>query len=446
MPDLPRQIRSAAGDNFMHGQDHRMRHFGLPGNVCCAVFQLDRGFDADRLRRRIASSPIMDWLARARLVRRLPVWPPVWRTATQPKDIFFEYTNPNGGSDTSWSLPKTVAERELRAEKGPGLTFDVVHHPDGTSRLYLSWNHTLLDARGLDFLLHHLNADGDRNGAPGIQDFVSPRQTAGSGGIAGWWSNARQAHGSLKWLHESGKEPLFSLVPTKTRSDSCRNQRRVVRFTEAETARIEARSQQITAGFRRSHFYLAASIRTLHAIAIRRGNRDGAYLIPVPHDTRRHGAKGPIFSNHLSILFYRIETRHAGRITDIVGELSRQMTDQIRERFPECCMAALEMFKPLPLGYYIHRLGKPTRGKVASLSFSDSGEICPGMTELCGGRILDATHLIPCWRAPGLTMLFLRFGNRLSTILSWVDDCLTPAEVDGLERDLRKALMDEELS
>ena len=43
-------------------------------------------------------------------------------------------------------------------------------------------------------------------------------------------------------------------------------------------------------------------------------------------------------------------------------------------------------------------------------------------------------------------MLFLRFGNRLTAELSWVDDCLTPAEVDGLERDLRKALLEEELS
>jgi hypothetical protein len=317
---------------------------------------------------------------------------------------------------------------------------------DGTSHLYLSWNHTLLDARGLDFLLNHLNADSSRNGAPGIQDFVSPRQTMRSGGIAGWWRNAQQAHNSLQWLHDSGQEPLFSLVPTTPRSGPCRNHRRVLSFTEAETANIDSRSQQITAGFRRSHFYLAACIRALHAIAVRRGSPDGAYLVPVPHDTRRHGAKGPIFSNHLSILFYRVESKYAGRISSIVGELSRQMTDQIRDRFPECCLAALEMFKPLPLWYYTYQLGTPTRGKVASLSFSDSGEICPGMTELCGGRILDVTHLIPCWRWPGLTVLFLRFGNRLSAVVSWVDDCLTPAEVDGLEQNIRKALLEEDLS
>ena len=446
MSDLPRQIRMAAGDYFMHGQDHRMRQFGLPGNLCCAVFKLDRGFDPDRLRRRIAESPMVDWLARARVVRRLPLLPPVWQAANEPKAVFYEHPDQNGVPETPCSLPKAVAQRELRAECGPGLTFDVVRHADGTSHLYLSWNHTLLDARGLDFLLSHLNADGAANGAPGVQDFVSPRQTARSGGIAGWWSNAKRAHGSLKWLHESGKEPLFSLVPPGTRSGPCINHRRLLSFTEGETARIDTRSQQLTAGFRRSHFFLAASIRALHAIARGRGNRDGAYLVPVPHDTRRHGAKGPIFSNHLSILFYRIEPRLAGRIGDIIAELSRQMTEQIRDRFPECCMAALEMFKPLPLGSYVRRLGKPTRGKVASLSFSDSGEICPGMTELCGGRILDVTHLIPCWRWPGLTVLFLRFGNRLTAELSWVDDCLTAAEVDGLERDMRRALLEEVLS
>ncbi len=423
-----------------------MRRSGLAGNVCCAVIHLGEGFDANRLRRRVSESPIMDWLARAQMVRPLALLPPVWRTAAKPKAIFFEHHDQNGSMETPWSLPQVVAERELRAEQGPGLTFDMVRHGDGTSHLFLSWNHTLLDSQGLDLLLNHLNAAGATNGVPGVGDFISPKQINKKWSAAGWWQNAQLAHTSMKWLGESGKEPLFSLAPPEPRSGARQNHRRRILFTEQETACIDARSQQLTAGFRRSHFYLAASVRALHAIAIQRGNKDGAYLIPVPHDTRRHGAKGPIFSNHLSILFYRIEPRHAGRIRDIVGELGRQMTNQIRDHFPEACMAALEMFKPLPPGYYVHHLGKPTRGKIASLSFSDSGEACPGMTDWCGGRILDVTHLIPCWRSPGLTTLFLRIGSRLSTMLSWVDDCLSPAEMDGFERDMRRALLEEELS
>ncbi len=428
----------------MHGQDDRMRRAGLPGNVCCAVIRLGTGLDLERLRQRIATSPILDWLARVRIVRPFPLLPPLWRTAAKPRVVLYEHNDQNGVPDTPWSLPPVVAERELHAARGPGLAFDVMRHEDGTSHLYLSWNHTLLDARGLDLLLNHLNAGSEANGAPKIQDLISPKQSGWA--LSGWWPNVKKARGSVKWLHESGDEPLFSLVPPGPRARLCRNHYRLTAFTEHETARIDARCQQLVGGFRRSHFYLAASVRALHAAAVQRGNQDGAYLIPVPHDTRRRGANGPIFSNHLSILFYRIEPQQAGRLGDILGELSRQMTHQIRDRFPESCMAALDMFKPLPLGYYVHHLGKPTRGKIATFCFSDSGEACAGMTELWGARILEVTHLVPSWRPPGLTVVFLRFGNRLSALLSGVDDCLSPVELEKLERDVRKALLEEALS
>ena len=420
-----------------------MRQVGLPGNVCCAVIKLDKGFDVERLRRRIAESPVMDWLARAKIFRLLPMlFPPLWRLSAKPKVILFEHHDQNGVAVGPELLPKVVADRELHASRGPGLVFDVMHHADGTSHLFLSWNHTHLDARGLDFLLNHLNADETTKPAPKAPNFINHKQLGS--GLAGWWPNMKQAHGSVKWLHESGDEPLFSLLPPGPRPAACRNNYRVLYFTAEETASIDARCQKFNCGFRRSHFYLAASLRALHNVAVQRGNKDGAYLIPVPHDTRKRGANGPIFSNHLSILFYRIEPQHAGRISDILGELSRQMTNQIRDRFPESCMAALGMFKPLPLAFYVHHLGKPTRGKFATFSFSDSGETCAGMKELWGGKILEVTNLVPAWRPPGLTVVFLRFGNRLSALLSSVDDCLSPAEVDGMERDMRKSLLEEE--
>ena len=419
-----------------------MRQVGLPGNVCCAVIRLDKGFDVERLRRHLAASPIMDWLARARIFRLLPLgFPPLWRTLAKPKDILFEHGPQNGVADQPWLLPKAVAGRELHASRGPGLAFDVMRHADGTSHLFLSWNHTYLDARGLDFLLNHLNADETTKSAPGVPNFISPRQRGS--GLAGWWPNVKLVRSCKSWLDESGADPLFSLLPPGPRPASCRNNYRILYFTEAETARIDARCQQFNCGFRRSHFYLAASLRALHAVATQRGNQDGAYLIPVPHDTRKRGANGPIFSNHLSILFYRIGPKFAGRITDILGELSRQMTDQIRDRFPESCMAALDMFKPLPLGFYVNHLGKPTRGKFATFSFSDSGETCAGMKELWGGKILEVTHLVPAWRPPGLMIVFLKFGGRLSAQISWVDDCLNLAEVDSMERDVRRALLEE---
>jgi len=40
-------------------------------------------------------------------------------------------------------------------------------------------------------------------------------------------------------------------------------------------------------------------------------------------------------------------------------------------------------------------------------------------------------------------IVFLRFGNRLSALLSSVDDCLKPSEVDSMERAVRQALLEE---
>jgi hypothetical protein len=442
MPELPRQIRLAPGDYFMHSQDSRMRRVGLPGNVCCAIIKLGKGFDADRLRRRITESPLMNWLARVQYFRALPfLFPPLWRANGHSQVIFEEHNTEIILEDKPEVLPSVVARRALLDSQGPGLFFDVFPHADGTCHVCLSWNHTHLDARGLDLLLNHLNTDDSAKNVPSVQNFISPTQRGWD--LAGWWPNVVRARGSLKWLTESGSEPLFSLLPPGPPPAQCQNDYRVISFTAEETVRIDARCQQFNCGFRRSHFYLAASVRAVHAVARQRGNQDGAYLIPVPHDTRKRGANGPIFSNHLSILFYRIEPKFAGRIGDILGELSRQMTDQIRDRFPESCMAALEMFKPLPVWYYLRHLGKPTRGKIATFSFSDSGDTCAGLKELWGAPIEDVTHLVPSWRPPGLTVVFLRFNNRLSGLISSVDDCLTPAELDRMESDVRQALLEE---
>jgi hypothetical protein len=443
MSELPNRIRLAPGDYFMHAQDLWMRRSGLQGNICCAVMHLDRGFDVERLRRRLKESPLIDWIMRARLVRPLPLLPPSWKLS-EPGPIFFEHDDKTAPMPNAWMPPKVVAERQLHAGHNPGIAFDILHHADGTSHLFFSWNHTHLDASGVDFILHHLNSNSDSNGSSSVKDFINPKQIRGLP-VSKWWASAGFAHTSMKWLNESGKDPLFSPAPSGQRSNACKNHHRRIHFTEEETALIASRTAKVAPGFRRSHFYLAASVQALHNVARARGTAGGAYLIPVPHDTRRHGAKGPIFSNHLSILFYRIEAQQADKVRDIVAELGKQMTVQIRDKFPEACMAALNMFKVLPPRYYVKNLGKPTRGKIASLSFSDSGEVCPGMTEFCGTRILDVAHLIPCWSSPGVTMLFLQFANRLSLMLSSVDDCISTAEADSIERDLRHVLLESEL-
>jgi hypothetical protein len=217
-----------------------------------------------------------------------------------------------------------------------------------------------------------------------------------------------------------------------------------VEFSHEETTRIDERAARLNASFRRSHFHLAATVHALHAVVARRGGPPAAYVIPVPHDQRRRGAAGPLFSNQISFLFFRVEPEQAGNLGATIGELTRQMIDQVRRRTPESFGAAMELFKPTPLGFYASQLGRPTRGKFATFFFSDAGEACAGMDELMGARVTGVTHLAPASRPPGLTVVFSRFRGRQSAMLAWVDDCLDEGEAELLEHGLRAALLGED--
>ncbi len=441
MPELPRQIPLAGGDYFMHSQDARMRDAGLPGNICRVALRLDGGLDPEALRRRIESSPVFGWLARMHITRPWQVAPPTWRATASPR-AFFQVHPPNGShGEVLGAVPREIGQREMHAARGPSLAIDLVGHSNGSQDLILSWNHALLDARGAEFILRHLYSGPAPDDSSTLESLINPDQT--SFGFSKWWNSLGRARLSLNWLKASGKPPLFSLMPEAAPASAPKNHSRLLLFTSEEAARIDARCKSLNAAFRRSHFYLAASLRAVHEVALRRGKADSAYLLPVPHDKRRRGAKGPIFSNHLSILFYRIEAHQATNLSAVIEELTKQMMEQIRTQFPECCMAALDMFKPLPLNLYLYQLGKPSQGKFASFCFSDSGETCAGIRDVMGAKIQSVVHMVSTWRPPGLTVLFWSYAGRPCAQLSYTDDCLSPEEADLLERTLRSALVEE---
>ena len=124
MTRLPRPVRLTGGDYFIHAMDHRMRRAGLPGNLCRMVIRLEGAVDTERLRQRVAASPVLDWLARVRMIRMLPLLPALWRTATRPATIFQDHLFPADVGNEPLALPRPVQDRDLRAERGPALGLD----------------------------------------------------------------------------------------------------------------------------------------------------------------------------------------------------------------------------------------------------------------------------------------------------------------------------------
>lgn len=425
-----------------------MRRAGMGGNVCRIAIRLEGELDIEPLRQRVAASPVFDWLGRVRMTRPLPVLAPRWRASAQPVELFHEHQGNGATGEIPGSLPPALFKRPLLASQGPALALDLIRHADSTAHLVFSWNHALLDVHGAELLLRHLCRNDRSATRLDERELVDHDQT--NFNLLRRWRNfprtVMTARGSLALIDKTCGEPLLSLLPSLRQLRQCHIHFRVCSFNEEETARIDREGERLNAGFRRSLFYLAASLKALHGVVLRRGGAAGAYLVPVPHDMRRRGGSGPIFSNQLSFLFYRIEPHLAASLSDTISELSQQMRDQVRNRTPESFRAAMEMFKMMPLDFYNHRLDRPTRGKFASFFFTDAGETCAGMHEIYGARVTAVTHLAPALRPPGLTVVFSRFRRELSAVLSWVDDCLGTEEVKVLEGGLRAALLGEEKS
>ncbi|MBI5016926.1 MAG: hypothetical protein HZB55_15765 [Deltaproteobacteria bacterium] len=435
-----RSFPLTGADYFVWALDRQMRRAGLSGNVCRMVVRLEGPVDEVRLRARLAGSPILGQLARLRLVRPLPLLSPRWRPVGGELPELLRVHPAPAGSDPG--LVPALPAADLRPGVAPVLGFDLVRRSQGGD-LVLSWHHALMDVRGADLLLRHLGRAAPSAAGP-AGAFGDPGAAA-LPALRRWGSYPRRvgfARGSLAFITTTCREPLFSLVPAGSPAAGASNTYRVHWFTPDETSRVDEHGRRLDAGFRRSQFYLAASVRALHAVAAKRGDAVGAYVVPVPHDLRRRGAEGPILSNQLSFLFFRIEAAQTGSLAGMVCELTRQMMDQARGGNPESFRAAMELFRPAPLDFYVRQVGRPTRGRLATFFFSDAGESCPGLDRLAGAVPTAVTHLAPASCPPGLTVVFSRFRGRLCFVLSWIDGCLTAREVDELERAVCTALLE----
>ena len=217
-------------------------------------------------------------------------------------------------------------------------------------------------------------------------------------------------------------------------------------FNEDETERIQKNSENLGTGFRPSLFYLASSIHAAHAVRMRHKMQPAAYMVPVPQDERKRGATGPVFANHMTFLFYRVEHEKAGSISQTISSLKNQMTSQIREEIPKSYSEMMRIFRRLPLPLYYRLLSGPTKGQVASFFFSYTGDCCSGLDRFLGHRGRNLIHYAPVTYSPGLSVVFMRFCNRLCAILSYKKHCLSGTDLSLFRQTLRSRLLSDEFA
>lgn len=440
---LDREIEFSGSDYFLCAMDRIARSGGRPGSQCRMIIELDGKLDPEDFCAAVNRSPWLQWLVNVRMVRKLPFTLPRWRSngAGNPVPVacLAAEEGRSGKKGNVVSFPRHSGPDAIP----PPLSFTLANHDNAGSICILNWDHTLMDAAGAELLIQHVARWPETPGRlssllPADKQNIDSRVPR-SLGFPGRFSYARR---SVRYISETSEMPIAVMNPSGSVQESS-DQYFAIRFDDEETRAIVAQCERIGLSYYHSLFYLAAATRAVHAVRMRRMGETAAYLVPVPLNLRRKGGHGPVFSNNVSFLFYRLTPEVIADFQATVVSLKKQMKEQIMQEIPHSYAELMKILRRLPLPFYSRLLSGPTRGQLASFFFSCTGECCTGMNSFMGQPVREVTHLAPATSTPGLSIVFMRHRNCLKMILSFRDSLFTQEDLQLFEERLRLDLLPE---
>jgi hypothetical protein len=408
MRPFPSEVPLNGADYLLLAFDRAMTRGTDHGNVCHLVLELDGPLGRDALAE-AANVPWLRWLASLRF-RPLHRFRPAHWVAGEPTEVPITQRTLERFSD----LPSRFAHSlDLTREAPIGLE---LVHAEGRSAVVLRWHHAMFDARGAELALTHLvdGADLDQDVLLGKPTTLAPLTTR-------LW--AAKAARDFIWRRSLGS--VSFLGPSRAPRGAQLHFRRLC-FDEAQTARIEARARQVGGLMGRASFGLAVTASAISNARVDLGGDE--LLVPVPQDRRKRSAKGPVLGNQLNLLFYRLRRSTLHQPEQVCRDLVEQMREMMRQRLHETYPTLLDFCRLVPL-HVLHGIVRlPTRGRMASFGFSDTGESLATLDGIAGVRVRDIAHYPANMHPPGITVVFTRFRGRLSVSVSWLDGCLNADE------------------
>ncbi len=365
-------------DSFVLALDDFMRRTHQGGHVSQSVIELDRPPDPvrlrDGLRRAVAKFPLL--AARPVAIGERgcltgPCPPPRrspdcrlaggGRARSLPVHRFADATP----TADVWKLVQWLSNEPLVVD---GMEFnarvDVVARRDGRFWLLVTWSHLLFDGKGAELFCAELARLCD-----GID---LPEETA---------RRAAPAHGSRGWRNSAERNRRWT-TRRACRKRACHpwvdrsrgRATRILRDVDVRGGRIRRdpiprRSSWAAACFRSRFTWPAWHGRTTGYFAIA-GNDRAGYGISVPTQTRKRGAKGPLFHNHVAALFFNPRREHLATVAETAAAMKAQFAAMVRAKVAESFDVVLDLMRPLPsLAFHGDHPGAVQRRTVYLLTF-----------------------------------------------------------------------------
>ena len=422
-------------DCFHLALDTMMRRSGQGPHQAQAVLELDGSLDLARfeaaLNRLAATYPIL--CARLkRSVAGIPYW------AVDPRvrqRIQLRVWDPHAADLSGRTEVRDLLQERLNDPldpwRGINLSFDVARTAHGVV-VAATWTHMLLDAAGAELLLTELaNIEAD---ACARRDPQS--SSTGVARRSGYRTSWQQLQRARQWLGPLTEIRFRSLCGGRE-SRPGRARYQVVALDPDETARTLERARRLSGSLFMMPFFLAAVTQAHDLVFASLILEPGDYVISLPVQMRPRGSAGPIFQNHVSILFFHLTRADISTMEGTVAAIRRQFETMVRDRLDECFATALNLARRVPPGVYLAAIRRQFGGEISSFFHSYTGLFAPKMPQtFYGATIRNAYHAPAVSSPPGTGVFVSEWRGRLNMTVSWREGVVTPAELRVLETTL----------
>jgi hypothetical protein len=305
---------------------------------------------------------------------------------------------------------------------------DASARPTPSSILVLTWFHPLMDARGGENLLTHLN-ELDRHidaipwdGIPSV--FVPDRDRRSL------LQRGRIAKYSLDYLRTLAPVPPVSaggqpLPPGR----AC--------FRRQSFIASSAGNQRAT---REICWRVALVGKAMSELWRRRDLDDVPCLLPISVDVRPKGELGPTFGNHLAFHFARFRSADTADVPALARTLRRQMADAVRDGQIAASQVALEFLHYRPLSRLLQVLPWTADGELFSFNCADLADWPNALAECFGRNVVNAYHVPVVPPRPGVGVFFNRCAGYDNVVVSWIEGVVSDAEAARIIEVIREGL------
>ena len=427
---LPKKVILSGADCFHLVLDKHAKKHSAGGNVMRKIFYFNSALSYNKINDILKSSPVIYWLCNIKFVPGLLMKLPTWQYIDRNNEIILleHHTVVEDG------IPDNILNRDITIESTRFIEADLVHYPSGGCAFILSWNHILLDAKGTTLLFEHLNLLSENK--PQSVDTFFPGKEKKTNIV----TYIRNMYKVKKFVQTSSKPPVSSVACTSLKTGDGKTLTKVISFNVEETKKINANAFKTGSRFGPTLYLVACCTHVINFLNHQK-NKAGDIWLPIPYDGRLRGAAGPLISNCVSFLFYRIPVNEMNTIPQTVKCLSTQMTAQIKDGIPQRYSMFLNMMRHMPLWLYYFLISRTGKGVFASFLYTSTGDNFNNLKSLFGEPIRNLNMIPALTFPPGLTFVFLKHDNELNINIAYSPDVINNNELHLIEEKIKEILL-----